>query len=159
MGCGKTTSGKTLSKKLAIPFYDLDDLIEDQIGMTIAGYFAKHGEEKFRMIEKECLQKTFSFNTAIIATGGGTPCFFDNLEMINTNGISFYIKADVKLLISRIVDTKDTRPLISNLKDNEMVENLNNLLTKRKPFYEKANHIVSAIDTVDEILGIVNKIS
>jgi shikimate kinase len=124
--------------------------------MTIADYFAKFGEDKFRIIEKECLLKTFSFNSAIIATGGGTPCFFDNIDQINTNGISFYIKASVKLLTSRIVESKNSRPLISNFQDSELAGNLNRLLTKREIFYEKAHHIVSAINTVDEVLEIIN---
>ena len=145
MGSGKTTSGKTLSKKLALPFYDLDELIEKQIGMSISEYFKNHGEDKFRETEKEILRCTFSMEGAIIATGGGTPCFYNNIEEINKNGISIYLKANAKLLYSRLHEKKVKRPLISNLSDKELFNSLEDLLSEREKFYSKAQFTVSAV--------------
>ncbi len=156
MGSVKTTVGKTLAKKLALPFYDLDELIEMWIGMSVSEYFAKFGEEKFRILEQEVLYGSFSLNGAVIATGGGTPCFFDNLEQINKHGISIYLQANEKLLCSRLKEGKEKRPLISNLSDDELANYMADLLEKREPFYAKANYTVSAIAPVDKIMEILN---
>jgi shikimate kinase len=157
MGSGKTTAGKALAKKLSFSFYDLDDLIENQIGMSISDYFAHSGEEKFRMIEKECLHETFLFNQAVISTGGGTPCFFDNMEQINRNGLSFYLKANVNLLFNRLKEAKVTRPLISNLTEEQLVENLTVLLKKREIYYSKAKYSVKAVEPLNEMLELIKR--
>jgi len=154
MGCGKTTAGKTLAKKLSLPFYDLDDLIENEIGMSISEYFAQFGEDKFRIIEKECLHKTFAFSDAVISTGGGAPCFFDNMEQINKNGISFYLKANVNLLCTRLRGAKSNRPLISDLTELQLAEKLTTLLNKREIFYLKAKYAVNAAEPINEMLEI-----
>jgi len=155
MGSGKTTAGKALAKKLLLPFYDLDDLIENEIGMSISDFFAQSGEEKFRIIEKECLHKTFAFDNGVISTGGGAPCFFDNMEQINKNGISFYLKANVNLLCTRLRGAKSKRPLISDLTEAQLAENLTNLLEKREIYYSKARYVVDAIDPLNEMSEII----
>jgi shikimate kinase len=156
MGSGKTTAGKALAKKLSLPFYDLDDIIESEIGMSISDYFSKFGEDKFRLVEQDCLRKTFAFSGAVISAGGGTPCFFNNMDEIMQNGICFYLKANVKLLSSRLIDAKDKRPLISNLTNDQLNENLSALLAKRELYYNKAHYAVNAIDPVDEIIKMLN---
>jgi shikimate kinase len=155
MGSGKTTAGKTLAKKLGVPFHDLDDIIETEIGMTISEYFEQFGEDKFRIVEQECLRKTFSFEDVVIATGGGAPCFFTNMDEIKNNGISFYLNANVNLLCSRLIDVKDKRPLISDISNEQLAENLRGLLDRREPFYEKADYAVNAKDPLPEILKII----
>lgn len=155
MGSGKTTAGKMLAKKLGVPFQDLDDIIEAEIGMTISEYFEQFGEDKFRIVEQECLRKTFSFEDVVIATGGGAPCFFNNIDEIKNNGISFYLKANVNLLCSRLIDAKSKRPLISDISNEQLAENLRGLLDRREPFYEKADYVVNAIDPLPEILQII----
>lgn len=156
MGSGKTTVGKVLSKKLLFPFYDLDVLIEKETGLSISEYFKKFGEEEFRKIEKEMLQSTFKFDNSIIATGGGAPCFFDNIDAINMNGISIYLQANAKLLQSRLKERRETRPLINKIKDDELKKYLEDLLLKREQFYLKAQYKVNAIDPVQKIMEILN---
>jgi shikimate kinase len=153
MGSGKSTVGKKLANKLNYDFYDLDDLIESKIGMTIANFFEKEGEEKFRLLEQETLRETFSFENAIIATGGGAPCFFDNMAEINKNGVSCYLQAEVGVLLSRLKGAIDQRPLIKSLGSEQKIrEYLENLLDKRASFYRQANKIVPAIDVSAEKL-------
>jgi shikimate kinase len=148
--------GKVLSKKLLFPFYDLDVLIEKETGLSISEYFKKFGEEEFRKIEKEMLQSTFKFDNSIIATGGGAPCFFDNIDAINMNGISIYLQANAKLLQSRLKERRETRPLINDLNDDELKKYLEDLLIKREQFYSKAHFTVSAIAPIEKILKIIN---
>ncbi len=153
MGSGKTTIGKKLAKKLAYQFVDLDDLIEKKIGISIANYFEKFGEESFRLIEQQTLRETLELNNTIVSTGGGTPCFFSNMEEINRIGISFYLKTDVDLLISRLKGATDQRPLLKNMNSEELKKYLTNLSIKREPFYQKANFVVDAKDlTVEKML-------
>jgi len=153
MGSGKTTIGKKLAKKLAYQFVDLDDLIEKKIGISIANYFEKFGEESFRIIEQQTLRETLELNNTIVSTGGGTPCFFSNMEEINRTGVSFYLKTEVDLLISRLKGATDQRPLLKNMNSDELKRYLTNLSIKREPFYQKANFVVDARDlTVEKML-------
>ena len=153
MGSGKTTIGKKLAKKLAYQFVDLDDLIENKIGMSIAEYFELHGESNFRILEQQSLRDTFNYNNTVISTGGGAPCFFSNMEEINQNGISFYLKTDVDLLISRLKGGMDHRPLIKNKTSDELKIFLTQMTERREIFYLKAKFIVPGKDlTVDKLL-------
>ena len=132
-GVGKTTIGKELAQKLTYSFVDLDDEIEKSTGLTVTNIFETRGEDYFREIEQLVLHKTFSLTNAIIATGGGTPCFFDNMELLNQNGISIYLEANPKDIVDRISSTEiKKRPLFKP-------ETLKELLEKRKRFYEKAS--------------------
>ncbi len=144
MGCGKTTIGKKLANKISLPFFDLDQLIENEVCMPISDYFEKYGEGKFRLIEQKILQKTFTIKGAVVATGGGTACFFDNMLEMSKNGLSCYIKADVNLLVTRLKESKDKRPLIKNLEDDQLASYLTNLLTERRRYYEQAQFTVEA---------------
>ncbi|MCF6241752.1 MAG: shikimate kinase [Bacteroidales bacterium] len=144
MGSGKSTAGKKLANKLALDFFDLDDLIEQESAMTIAEYFENFGEAKFRELENIVLQKTFQLENVLISTGGGTPCFFNAIDEINENGISVYLKAEIPLIISRLKDEKNQRPLIKSKNNEELKEYLNSLLEQRKIHYEKAHIVVDA---------------
>ncbi len=153
MGSGKTTIGKKLAKKLAYQFVDLDDLIEKKCGTSIANYFEKYGEESFRIIEQQTLRETLEQNNTIVSTGGGTPCFFSNMAEINQTGISFYLKTDVDLLVSRLKGATDKRPLIRNMNSEDLKKYLTDLTSIREPFYQKANFVVNAKDlTVEKML-------
>ncbi len=153
MGCGKSTVGKKLANKLLYDFYDLDDLIEFKIGTTIADFFEKEGEERFRLIEQETLRETFAFENAVISAGGGTPCFFNNIDEINKNGLSCYLQAEVGVLLSRLKGAVEQRPLLKSLGSEENIgEYLAKLLEKREAFYLQASKIVPAIDVNAEKL-------
>ena len=152
MGSGKTTIGKKLAKKLNYQFVDLDELIEKKSGISIAEYFEIHGEEDFRILEQEALRETFLLQSAVISTGGGTSCFFSNLEEINTHGISIYLKTDVDLLISRLKGATNQRPLIKSMNSEELRVYLKKLTIEREEFYLKANLVVNAKDLTAEKL-------
>jgi shikimate kinase len=145
MGSGKTTIGKKLAKKLNYQFVDLDDLIEVKIKMSIADYFATAGEEKFRIVEQETLRETFQLENTVIATGGGTPCFFSNIDEINQNGLSCYLRADAGVLADRLKNAKEHRPLVKNISSQEALkQHLDGMIKAREPFYTQCKTTVEA---------------
>ena len=131
-GSGKSTAGKYLARELRYEFLDLDDLIEDQEGIKIAQIFKEQGEDYFRQLEQDEL-KRIQGTRLVIATGGGTPCFFDNMEWMNTNGFTIFLNRDLETLIDR-TKGKEHRPLLLS----NPVESLKKLLEKRLPSYQKA---------------------
>lgn len=142
MGAGKTITGKALSKSLGYKFYDLDKYIEMMEGKTVSEIFNQKKEIYFRKIENKylndlCLKK----EKKIISTGGGTPCFDNNLKIINNshNSTSIYLKATVNSLVERLINSMDTRPIISHLKDkNELNEFIAKHLFERSFYYERS---------------------
>ena len=110
MGAGKTRLGADLSDRTGYPFVDTDDLFESRYRISIVDFFEKYNEESFRKIEKELLRETLIYPDAIISTGGGTPCFFDNMDFIRNNGKSIYIKMDTESLIKRLASVKKSVP-------------------------------------------------
>jgi len=161
MGSGKSTVGKKLANKLSHRFIDLDDLIEQKLSMSIADFFEKEGEDKFRIIEQSTLRETFLLDNVVISTGGGAPCFFSNIDEINQHGISCYLEADIKLLISRLQGATEQRPLLKNFSGEAELEiYLQNLLVKREKYYQQAKVIVPALDATAqkliEALGLEN---
>lgn len=136
MGSGKSSLGKELAHKLGLAFADLDKMIEEKEGREIAEIFESDREDKFRKIEHECLIQTLQLNNVVISTGGGTPCFFDNMELINTKGISIYIKYNPGILASRLFADKGKRPLIKHCKNKRELELfIKDLLEKREKYY------------------------
>ena len=103
MGSGKTYVGKRLANELDIPFYDLDEYIEEKEGKKISEIFNEKGEEYFRQVERMCLRDFGIIGDAVIACGGGTPCFFDNMEWINKTGTSIYLQTPVKIIVDRLL--------------------------------------------------------
>ncbi len=138
MGCGKTTTAKRLSNRLKLNFLDLDEFIEAKYQVSIKDIFQEKGEEAFREIEREALHATFALKDTIISTGGGTPCFFDNIEQINKNGISIYLEASVGTLVQRLLNAKVQRPLIVGKSKNELSDFIMESLYQRERFYKKA---------------------
>ncbi len=144
MGSGKTTAGKKLAQKLNYDFIDLDSLIESESGTTITGYFEQFGEEKFRLLEQQVLKNSFRLKNTVISTGGGAPCFFNNIDEINKNGLSIYLKTDIPLIINRLRNGKDQRPLVKNKSKEGLKNYLSDLLSKREIFYNQAKLVVNA---------------
>ena len=112
MGAGKTTVGKALSKELNIPFYDLDWYIESRRHKTVPQLFSEVGEEGFRKIEYNMLHEVAEFEDVVISCGGGTPCFFDNIDYMNQQGDVIYLKADPEVLYKHLLMGKTERPLL-----------------------------------------------
>lgn len=156
MGCGKSTMGKRLAQKLGYTFIDLDHQLEKQMGMTIGEYFAVHGEQSFRQLESETL-KTFAYPVnSVIATGGGAPCFFDNMDWMNENGLAVYIEMSASALAKRLEGGKEKRPLLRDLNEAQMIEFIENKLTERAPFYERAGLTINGINlTADAMRALI----
>jgi shikimate kinase len=146
MGCGKTTLGKQLAKELGYQFIDQDTVIEKKQGMTIAEIFSVFGEPKFREIENETLKELAKGSKSIIATGGGAPCFFDNMEVMNKEGVSIYLKVPNQTLFQRLRLAHSERPLIKNKTDQELTEFIDFKIKEREPHYSKSKITIESSD-------------
>ena len=153
MGAGKTTVGKALGKELVIPFYDLDWYIENRMRKTVSQIFAERGEEGFRKIEYNMLHEVAEFEDVIISCGGGTPCFFDNMDYLNQQGQVVYLKAEPEVLYKHLLMAKVERPLIKGKSQEELLTFISEQLERREPFYSKARYTldVSLMDSYDKI--------
>ena len=160
MGAGKTTIGKALSKELGIVFYDLDWYIESRMRKTVSEIFAERGEEGFRKIEYNMLHEVAEFEDVIISCGGGTPCFFDNMDYLNQQGQVVYLKAEPEVLYKHLQMAKVERPLLKGKSKEELLTFIKEQLDKREPFYTKARYTfdVSLMDNYDKIKISVEKI-
>lgn len=146
MGCGKTTWGRKLAAHLGYAFIDLDHALQDKVGITIAEYFAANGEDAFRKLESSLLKETDYPENVIVSTGGGLPCFFDNLQWMNANGKTLYIKLNPKTLAERLENSKTVRPVLQGKKGDELVAFIAEKLAEREGFYLQATHSISGID-------------
>lgn len=153
MGAGKTTFGKKLAKKLKCPFFDLDHLIEEITGSTVGEYFAAHGEVKFRELEKEILQTHPLPENFVLSTGGGAPCFHDNMDWMNENGQTIYLQLTPKALATRLENAKEDRPLIKGLTGDDLIKFISDRLETRDIYYKKAHFIVDGLNVHPEIIA------
>ena len=160
MGSGKTTVGKALSKETGMMFYDVDWYIESRMRKSVAQIFAERGEEGFRKIEHNMLHEVAEFEDVIISCGGGTPCFFDNMDYLNQQGDVVYLKATPEVLYKHLLMAKVERPLLKDKTPDELIAYITEHLNEREPFYTKANHIldVSLMDNYDKINISVTKL-
>jgi shikimate kinase len=160
MGAGKTTVGKALSKELGITFYDLDWYIESRMRKTVSEIFAERGEEGFRKIEYNMLHEVAEFEDVIISCGGGTPCFFDNMDYMNQQGLVVYLKAEPEVLYKHLQMARVERPLIKGKSKEELLTFIKEQLEKREPFYSKARYTldVSLMDNYDKIKITIEKL-
>ncbi len=143
MGSGKTHWGRLLSEKLGVRFFDLDEEIVEQAGKPITEIFATTGEEHFRMLEKDILRHiSDKHESFIMACGGGTPCYFNNIEFMNQAGTSVWINTPVETLFSRLVNQKSKRPLIRDLSDDQLRGFISKKFSDRRMYYEQAELVV-----------------
>ena len=160
MGAGKTTVGKALAKELGVTFYDLDWYIETRMRKTVKQIFDERGEEGFRIIERNMLHEVAEFENVIVSCGGGTPCFFDNMDYLNQQGDTVYLKATPDVLYKHLKMGKGVRPLLLNKTPEEVQVFIRQQLASREQYYEKAQHVidVNLMDDYDKIQISVQKI-
>src|SRR5690242_7279876 len=147
MGAGKSYWGRLLADKMRLPYYDLDEVIVEEEGKTVSEIFGAEGEEFFRGREKEKLQQLARQEAFIISCGGGTPCFFDNMQFMNETGITVWLNPSIPAMIERIARKKHKRPLIKELDGVELKAFVEKKLAEREPFYRESRLI---IDTANE---------
>lgn len=154
MGSGKTSLGKKLANKLKLQFLDLDQLVEEQERCTVTEIFDNKGENYFRALETAVLKDSILTNTDfVLSLGGGTPCFNNNMELINQAGKSIYLKYNAGILTSRLLKAKQQRPLIAGKNKEELKQFVVELLTQREPFYNQCQLIVEGNNiTTDTIV-------
>jgi shikimate kinase len=141
MGCGKTTLGKKLAKDLNMNFVDMDEEIELQERKSISAIFEEKGEEGFRILETNYLKELEGKKGLIVSTGGGAPCFNNNMKLINSIGKSVYIKLTPEELVKRLLNEQQKRPLVANLNKEELLSFIEQKLDVRKMSYELADHV------------------
>ena len=153
MGSGKTYVGERIARELGIPFYDLDEYIEEKEGESIREIFDKKGEAYFRQVERMCLRDFGIIGDAVIACGGGTPCFFNNLEWINEIGISIYLQTPVPLLVERLSSDPGQRPLLAGKSKTELQDFVEKKLAERVDYYLNASIIYHQHNESDDVVG------
>lgn len=146
MGCGKSTLGKRLAKHLNLQFVDMDHYIEMRNHKTVPQIFAEEGETEFRKKERKALEELADFSDIVIATGGGAPCFFDNIDMMNNTGTTIYMNIDPAILADRLMHSKTERPLIKGKSKEELTDFIDEMLKKRSPFYSQAKFEITEPD-------------
>ena len=160
MGAGKSTFGKKLAKKYNYSFVDLDEYIEKITDRSISELFEELGDERFRFTEQSALGYIFENNTdnIVISTGGGTPCFYDNMDFMNSKGITVYLEASAKMLLSRLINSQKERPLIKDKSSSELLEFIEKSLHEREQYYNKSKVKVNIKDiSIEQVMTLVDK--
>lgn len=161
MGSGKSAVGSFLSEKLQIPFYDLDSEIEKIEQISIAKLFQTKGEIYFRKTENEVLKKILALEeNFVLSLGGGTPCYYNNHELLNATGIlSIYLKATTDTLVKRLINEKNSRPLLHNQEENALRDFINKHLFDRNFYYHQANKIITVDNkSIEKIANEINSL-
>lgn len=160
MGAGKTTVGKELAKALGVTFYDLDWYIETRMRKTVKQIFDERGEEGFRRMEHNMLHEVAEFEDIVLSCGGGTPCFFDNMDYMNRQGQTVYLKARPDVLNAHLKMGKGVRPLLLNKTEDEVAAFIAEQLKQREPFYAKAHYTldVNLMDNFEKIAVTVGQL-
>lgn len=146
MGSGKTTAGKRLASLLGWTFVDLDKKIEEHTGLKVPDIFSRYGEDHFRRVEAEVLRSLVTDSDTVISTGGGTPCYEDNMEFMLGTGLTIYLKLTPGQLMNRLSGSSDERPLIKNLTGEKLLNFIGEKLILREKFYEKSELVIDGFD-------------
>jgi shikimate kinase len=157
-GSGKTALGQALAQALDLPLIDLDERIEATAGMNVSDIFSEKGEFFFRNLEHELLLESVKTTNTILATGGGTPCFFDNMGFIKAHCSSLFIDLDISILAERLYPHKHTRPLFREITDREVFEGMLNLMfADRGQYYKRADFSISVTDPAESAAEIADR--
>lgn len=148
MGAGKTSVGKTLARRLGQDFYDLDWYIEERFRRKVADLFAERGEQGFREIEHKMLHEVAEFEDIVLALGGGTPCFFDNIDYLNTKGMTVFMNASPETIVRHLKVSHTVRPLLLQKQGKELSDHIVEHIKQRLPYYRKAQYEIN-VDCLD----------
>jgi shikimate kinase len=149
MGSGKTHWGKQVAQRLQLPFFDLDEVVVTEEGKSVAEIFAAFGEEYFRMKEKQMLEQLVEENESmVLSCGGGTPCFFNNIEFMKKYGIVVWLNTHVDILLQRLLSERLKRPLIKDIGDDELRSYIIKKLNERRMYYEQADVTMDKEDSI-----------
>lgn len=160
MGSGKSTLGKRLAKHAGLQFIDMDNYIEERNCKTVPQLFAEYGEEGFRQRERKALEELSEFTEVVIATGGGAPCFFDNIRLMNRTGKTIFLNIDPEILAGRLIESKTERPLIKGKSKKELESFIDKTLSKRNAYYKQADIEVTEPDIdLDHLISLMGGIS
>ena len=150
MGAGKTSVGKVMAERMSLSFVDLDFYIEGRFHKTISQLFEEKGEDGFREIERKMLREVAMFEDVLVSTGGGAPCFFDNMEFMNQTGTTVYLKVSPEELGKRLEPVKHTRPVLKGRYGDGLVGFIKDGLLKREPYYTQAKVVFDAENMLTE---------
>jgi shikimate kinase len=155
-GSGKSFLGKQIAAVVNLPFIDLDDVIAQREGMPVSEIFSAKGEPYFRSVEADTLREQCERDEFAMATGGGTPCFFDNMEVMNASGTSVFLNTPMTSIVQRLqADQKELRPLLAQTSDEQLEQKLNQLFEQRLPFYRQAHLTVTTEITAGELVKLI----
>ena len=150
MGAGKTTLGKALARRMNLSYIDTDHYIENRYRKKISEIFSSEGEKRFRDIEHRILLEISEFEDIVISTGGGLPCFNDNMATMNNLGTTVYLETSEEELAARLGVSKNVRPVLENRSGSELVDFIRENLDKRREFYEQAKILFNAEQMYDD---------
>ncbi|HLN53708.1 MAG TPA: shikimate kinase [Lentimicrobium sp.] len=158
MGSGKSTAGKKLANRLKFDFVDVDAAIEQMTGKPVAKIFSDEGEDQFRQLEHSIIKSLTARKNVVIATGGGAPCFFDNIQLMNSKGVTVYLKMAPGALAKRIIESKSERPLLKYVANEDLPAYINIHLQQREVYYKRAEIVVDGENLkIDELSQLVLK--
>jgi len=156
MGSGKSTLGKCLAESLCISWIDLDDEFESRFKISIPDFFEKYGENTFRELEHKLLIEYSLIPDIVVSTGGGVPCFYNNIELMNQTGLTIYLSATPELLLSRIKPFAWKRPLFQQMSGSDLLQKITQHLNSREMYYKQAKIIINAIQPdVEELKNLI----
>ena len=146
MGAGKTTAARRLAQRMGCEVVDTDALFEEKYKISVNDFFNKYDEPLYRKLESEVLKATESLDHVVVSTGGGTACFFDNMDWMNQHGLTVFLRISPQAAVDRVIHSRHKRPLVEGKSEEELTEFVNQHYASRLPFYEQARIIVKSED-------------
>ncbi|MFC0877796.1 shikimate kinase [Saccharicrinis sp. FJH2] len=160
MASGKSYLSRVLSAEMKLPLIDMDKYIEEKNFMSVPEIFSTYGEDEFRKREQKALEELSNIEDVIIATGGGAPCFFNNMDVMNETGATLYIKVPEEVIVERLINSKHKRPLADGKSRGELIDFVSHKIAEREPYYSQAKAIINPLDqSLEEIIELIKILS
>ncbi len=156
MGSGKSSTGRKIASSLLWNFVDIDKIIEEQEGASVADIFEQRGEDYFRKVETMVLQNVSQRSRTVIACGGGTPCSAENMNIMKSSGMTVYLKLPPGALAARLLKSRTKRPLLRDIAETDMTEKVREMLDKRAGWYDQADMVIDGMkETLEEMTSAI----